>query len=275
MAARRSLMLAIVLVGALAVASTSAGAQVAMRVVSINLCADQLVSLLANRESILSVTHLSADPSISYVASRVTDIPVNYGRSEEVLALRPDLVVAGRFAARPAVAMLQRFGVEVVDLPIPESFADIRAQVRFLSRRLGVAPRGEEMVEEMDRQLGAISIGDRPGPRALVLGVRGFTSGTGTLVDEVLAAAGLRNVAVELGIDGYGQIGLEEILRADPEIVVINQPTAAFPSLARDVLAHPALRHFGGRIIQIDPSLWTCGGPYTVEAVTFLARATQ
>ena len=95
------------------------------------------------------------------------------------------------------------------------------------------------------------------------------------MVDEVLAAAGLRNVAVELGIHGYGQIGLEEILRADPEIVVINQPTAAFPSLARDVLAHPALRHFGGRIVQIDPALWTCGGPYTVEAVTFLARATQ
>lgn len=279
MTSRWSAVFAMALTGAMAVAANPVAAQTATpaspRVVSINLCADQLVSLLADRDNVLSLTHLSADPSISYVARRAQGITVNHGRSEEVLALQPDLVVAGRFAARPTVAMLQRFGLEVIDLPIPESFADIRDQIRLLSQRLGEADRGEEMVAEMNRRLAAISVDRRPGRRALVLGVRGFTSGIGTLVHEVLEAAGLRNVAIELGIRGYGQIGLEEILRADPEIIVINQPAVAFPSLARDVLAHPALRHFGNRIIQIDPALWTCGGPYTVDAVTFLAQATQ
>ncbi|NQV79280.1 MAG: ABC transporter substrate-binding protein [Alphaproteobacteria bacterium] len=271
----RFLTLAILIVGVGVVAPSHARADPPTRVVSINLCADQLLALLTDPGVLLSVTHLSADPSLSYVAEQVRDVPINYGRSEEVLTLRPDLVVAGLYAARPAVAMLEKFGIDVIDLPIPETFSDIRRQVRLLSERLGVEPRGQELIADMDRRLANVAANHEQMPRALVLGARGFTSGPGTLVHEVLTAAGLRNVAAELGVHGYGQVGLEEIVQAAPEIIVVNQPTGQSPSLARDVLAHPALRHLGGRVVRMNPSLWTCGGPYTAEAVEFLAKVAR
>lgn len=262
-------------VGTLAIAPSLVTAGSAKRVVSINLCADQLLVLLADPGVLRSVTFLSARPSQSYVADRVDSIPVNHGEAEEILAMQPDLVVAGRFAARPAVRMLARLGVPVLDLPIPNTFEEIRRQIALLSDSLGVQAKGAAMIKKMNRQLAAVDVPSGPAPRALVLGVRGFTSGPGSLVHEVLTAAGLHNVAGDLGIGGFGRVDLEEIIAVDPDVIVLNQLADGAPSLAEKVLEHPALRHFDGQIIRMNPTLWTCGGPYTVQAVEFLAEAVR
>lgn len=267
----RHLCLVLALFGS-AVAPFHARAAPPQRVVSINLCADQLTVLLAHPGALVSVTHLSSVPSQSYVADRIGDLKINRGRAEEILAMEPDLVVAGLHAARPAVAMLKRFGVEVIDLPIPESFAAIREQTRLLAHRLGVEERGEALIADMDRRLAKATVDVDQRRRAFVLGTNGFTSGAGTLVDEVLQAAGLTNIASDdLGIVGFGRVGLEDIVATRPDLVVVNQPNAGSPSLARDFLRHPAIRSLSDRLVAINPNLWTCGGPYTAQAVEYLS----
>lgn len=275
MRACRFLVFAATLASIIAVAPGTGRADPPKHVVSINLCTDQLLVLLADRDVLRSVTFLSSRPSQSFVADRVRDIPANHGEAEEVLAMQPDLVVAGRFAARPAVRMLQRLGIAVLDLPIPETFDQIRSQITVLSDALDVEARGDVMIAEMNRRLASVALPRGPRPRALVLGPRGFTSGAGTLVDEVLTAAGLQNVAGDLGIRGYGKVELEEIVAANPDVIILNQTTNGAPSLASEALTHPALHRFGGQIIHMDPALWTCGGPYTVRAVEFLAAAVR
>jgi len=266
---------AVTLVSIISVAPAIVRADPPKSVVSINLCADQLLVLLAERDVLRSVTFLSSRPSLSFVADRVRDIPPNHGEAEEVLAMQPDLVVAGRFAARPAVRMLRRLGIAVLDLPIPETFDEIRRQIVSLSGVLGVKARGDGMIEEMDRRLANIELPQGLPPRALVLGARGFTSGAGTLIDEVLAAAGIQNIASDLGIRGYGKVELEEVVAAKPDVIIFNQSKDGAPSLASEALTHPALHRFDGRVIHMEPALWTCGGPYTVDAVEFLAAAVR
>ena len=275
MGARQCLVLTVTLVSIISVAPAIVLADPPKRVVSINLCADQLLVVLAERDVLRSVTFLSSRSSLSVVADRVRGIPLNHGEAEEVLAMQPDLVVAGRFAARPAVRMLRRLGINVLDLPIPETFDEIRGQIVFLSNVLGAQARGDDIIEEMDRRLANIEIRQGPPPRALVLGARGFTSGAGTLVDEVLATAGIQNIASDLGIQGYGKVELEEVVAAKPDVIIFNQPKGGAPSLASEALTHPALRQFDGQIIHMEPALWTCGGPYTVDAVEFLAAAVR
>ena len=275
MVAHRCFVFTVTLVSIISVAPAIVCADPPKSVVSINLCADQLLVLLAERDVLRSVTFLSSRPSLSVVADRVRDIPPNYGEAEEVLAMQPDLVVAGRFAARPAVSMLRRLGVAVLELPIPETFDEIRGQIVSLSNVLGVQARGDDIIEEMDRRLANIQIRQGPPLRALVLGARGFTSGADTLVDEVLATAGIQNIASDLGIRGYGKVELEEIIAAKPDLIIFNQSEHRAPSLASETLTHPALHRFDGQIIYMEPALWTCGGPYTVDAVEFLAAAVR
>ena len=64
------------------------------RIVSINLCSDQLLLQLVGHKRIASVTYLAADPTISYSANRAVGLVKNHGLAEEVVALNPDLILA-------------------------------------------------------------------------------------------------------------------------------------------------------------------------------------
>ncbi|WP_317616335.1 substrate-binding domain-containing protein [Paracoccus mutanolyticus] len=76
------------------------------RVVSINLCTDQLALAVAAPGQLVSVSELARDPALSAMASRAAAIPSNRGRAEEVLALRPDLVLASSLGDAATVRLL-------------------------------------------------------------------------------------------------------------------------------------------------------------------------
>ena len=57
------------------------------RIVSMNVCADQLLLLLADREQIASLSFLATDISTSMMTEEAAGLPQNHGRSEEILPL--------------------------------------------------------------------------------------------------------------------------------------------------------------------------------------------
>ena len=82
------------------------------RVVSINLCTDQILLQLVDRDRIASVTYLATDPAISYYADRAIGIKKNHGLAEEILPLKPDLILAGTFTSRPTTLLLKKLGYQ-------------------------------------------------------------------------------------------------------------------------------------------------------------------
>jgi iron complex transport system substrate-binding protein len=80
---------------ALTIASAaSAGEAKARRVMSLNLCADQLVLMLVPPSRIASVSFLSRASEKPLLTAEAAGVKVNYGTLEEVLAQKPDLVIA-------------------------------------------------------------------------------------------------------------------------------------------------------------------------------------
>src|SRR5687768_16724460 len=71
--------------------AASAAAVPPRRVVSLNLCADQLLLALADRDQILSLSPLVRDASISYLRANGAGLPVNAGKAEAVLFSGADL----------------------------------------------------------------------------------------------------------------------------------------------------------------------------------------
>ncbi|MFD1380011.1 substrate-binding domain-containing protein [Fodinicurvata halophila] len=115
--------------------SASADADAPSRVVSLNLCADELVLRLADREDVASVTWLAHDPSISNVAWQASQVGVNHGLAEEIVPLAPDLVFAGVHTTRTTVAFLKGAGIPVVELGVPQSLDAVYAQIQRSPRR--------------------------------------------------------------------------------------------------------------------------------------------
>jgi iron complex transport system substrate-binding protein len=245
------------------------------RIVSLNLCIDDLVLRLARPERIASVTWLSHDDRNSTISELARRFHKNHGLAEEIVPLDPDLVIAGAFSARTAVALLKRTSIPLVELGIPKSFADIRQQIAVVAQLVGETQEGERLIALMDERLAAIPPATGPRPRAIVLNPNGATVGQGTLVGEIMTLAGLHNVAAELGIESYGSVPLETVVLHAVDILIVSASRDGPPALATEILRHPVLARLADRvsIISVPSRLWNCGGPASVEAVELLRQA--
>jgi iron complex transport system substrate-binding protein len=246
------------------------------RIVSLNLCADQLVLLLAEPARIASVSYLARDPALSNLAAAAAGVAVNHGRLEEVLASRPDLVVAGAHTTRRAAALLKHFGVNVVEIGIPRNLDEVRGQLRRLGRVLGETAKAERLLAGMDAKI-ARAARARAGanPLAVVYNPNGLVLGAGTLANDILRAAGFDDLAERLDFHGFEPLALESLVLHAPDLLVRNEDWPDRPSRAAAVLRHPALRaaFADARTLAMPSRLWLCEGPFNADAVERLAAA--
>ena len=270
-----------VIVAALSAAGLAPAAETAskpQRIVSMNLCTDEMVLRLADRRTIASVTWQSPDPNLSNVAHLAQGIPINHGLTEEVIPLKPDLVLAGIYTTRAPVALLKRAGMRVVDADVPHSFDDVRQQYREIAALLGEQERGEHIIAEMDRNLARLASERAPvAPTAIVFHPNNFTFGRGSLIDAVVTRAGFENLAARLGIGEYGQVPLEVLTMNPVDVLVVSAYRDGPQALATQILQHPVLSRLSERtrVIVMPDRLWNCGGPALVEAVETLMRVAK
>ena len=272
----RRLALVAALCGAAAAQGTdSAGGP--RRIVSINMCTDELLLRLADRDAIASVTWLSRDPRNANMAEAAKGLPANSGLAEEALSYHPDLVLAGPFTERSSVALLRQVGAPVLEFSVPETLDGVRRQIREVAAAIGEPQRGERLVADIDRRLARISLDpSRPPLRAIILRPNGFTVGPGSLVDEVLRRAGMTNLAARLDIGAYEQIPLERLAVLDADVLIVDSEGFGAPSLATEALRHPIVAALSQRlkVVALPSRLWTCPGPEVVDAVQTLVDAT-
>lgn len=252
--------------------SAYCGAATPVRVMSLNLCSDELVLTLLPPGRITSVTVLARDPEESYLAQAARHVPVNRGTAEEVLRQRPDVVIAGTYTTPATRALLRSAGVHLVEVAPAETFEQIRSVTRTVGAAVGESTRAEELIARMDAQLGWLA-SHPPEHRFRVAAWDGGGSspGRGTLYDSVLEAAGGRNVMAE---EGYSNFGTEELLRSAPDLLLQGAAEASSPGRRDDVLRHPlVLAYWHDRRVIIPQSFYTCGTPFSSEAAMRLRSA--
>ena len=78
-----------------------------------------------------------------------------------------------------------------------------------------------------------------------------------------------------MGIVRVGQLPLEQLLLAKPDVLLVETENLHAPAMATQILAHPALRDLRDRItvVEIPRPLWSCPGPWMADALDHLAAA--
>jgi iron complex transport system substrate-binding protein len=205
---------------------------------------------------------------------------------ERLVALDPQLAIL--LPSEDDVAgPLQRLGVEVMTVE-SETLEDLEDSVLAIAQRCGVEPAGQALVEDLRRDLapravaeGArvmITIGRQPGAPAEVL-----VAGPGTFLDELVRRLGAENVFADAGLR-YPIVGLEEILRRRPEVIVELQSTPLSPeedaeladALREDWKRVPGLAAAGtGRVELISGEFTLIPGPRLPELYRRLAEALE
>lgn len=241
------------------------------RIVSLNLCTDQLLLLLVERERIASLSRFAADPAWSWLADAAAGIPTNRGQAEEVLRFGPDLVLTSQFSATLAANLLERLGHPVVRLGFASTLEEVYAQIREIAVLTGTSAEGDILIagiaDRIDRT-SADLYSRLAGKRALFLASNGFSYGSGTLQDAFLHDVGLRNIAAEAGVRGPAPMPLELLLVARPDFIFHDPLTPLDTQLAHPLLLHPALAALGEgtRRLTLPEAWFQCAGPQVALA---------
>lgn len=256
-------------IAAMALVCASAAHAEPRRIVSLDYCADQFVLALADREQIAALS-VGARRDDSYFRDRARGIRQTRDTLEEVLALRPDLVIRSWGGPWDAEQVYARFHVPVLQVGDTPNFASARADLIDAAQALGHPDRGASLARDLDARLARLSA-HRTNAPVMYLSAGGAVAGSGTMMDAMISAAGGRNIRTEAS---WEMLPLERMVQTPPALIALGffdtgreQVNAWSPS------HHPALRRAlaTARTVRLPPAAIACEAWYAIDAVEAIA----
>jgi iron complex transport system substrate-binding protein len=245
------------------------------RIASMNLCTDQLLISLANPEQILGLSRFSRDAWQSWAADDARRYPVLSGGAEDVLVLRPDIVVAGLFDKRSTRELLKEKGLHLAEFAMPRNLDEVKAQIREMGEIAGHPDRAMAEIARLDAAIARArrTVAEKH-YRVLPLSRRGWVSGSDSLVSSLLTETGLFNAAGDLGIGSGGIASLEAVVNLKPDFILVSEAGDRAEDEGLAFLLHPALERFypPEKRIVIPERLTVCGGVMLAEALDVLVE---
>ena len=248
------------------------------RVVSLNPCLDAILLQVADPGQVAALSHYSRDPRQSPIADIARRYPFTWGSAEEIVALKPDLVLISGMGAMALTAVLPRLNIRHASFDVPASIDESLAQVTRVAELVGHPDRGAALKARILAAIAAAA--PRPGePRlgALIYEYHGIASGPGTLMNELMGRAGFDNFARRYGLTHTVPVPLEALIADPPQVLLAGRLAPDEPVWADRELSHPILRTLPSRVRRetFPEQLMFCGGPSMIAAVSAMAEARE
>ncbi len=256
-------------------AAQQAAAERPRRIVSINACTDQLLFALADRNQIAALTHYAAEDDFSIYTAEVkaSGIPLIRGSAEEVLKLKPDLVLAGTFTRRATRELLKQYGVKVALFPPSDTVDETKAAIRQAAQLL--RPQGSRRGADCRNRSRAWRRTQPEWPQSLrpAIAAAGLRFRTGYAARRSAVAAGRRERRGAIGLEGVSRSSVEAALKVKADALVLFDPSARAADQGTALLQHPALAEAypPERRVVLPGRLIVCGGPALPMAIEALA----
>tara|TARA_B100000678_G_scaffold54035_1_gene43275 strand:- start:3967 stop:4815 length:849 start_codon:yes stop_codon:yes gene_type:complete len=241
------------------------------RIVSLDYCADQYVLAFADRENILALSTEATD-DFSFMSDQAEGIPQVLPRTEDVLALKPDLIVRSFGGGPRASELFRRAGIEVVQIGWGNDLKGIRQVTLDVAMAMSAEERGKELIADFDARLAGLKPHNND-KTALYMTPGGVTSGPGSVIGDMFSAAGFENYETT---PGWRDLPLERFLTETPDVVA----AAFYESIHKtpgnwSASRHPvALKQLDNAdVIPLNGAWTACGGWYLIEAIEALADA--
>jgi iron complex transport system substrate-binding protein len=240
------------------------------RIASMNLCTDQLLVPLADPEQILGLSRYSRDVWQSFAAGDARHYPKLSGSAEDVLVIRPDIVVASLYDKRSTRELLKENGLHLAEFAVPRNLDEVKAQIREMGDLVGHPDRARAEIVRLDDAIArARNVVSQHRYNVLPLSRRGWVSGTDSLLSSLLTETGLFNAAGDLGIAFGGYASLETIVKLKPDFILVSDAGDRAEDDGHAFLLHPALEKLypPSRRIVIPDRLTVCGGVMIADAL--------
>ena len=230
----------------------------ALRVASLDLCADEYLLLLARPGAIASVSRVAQDPADSVLWRQARRYPANQRGLESVVGTHPNLLLTMSGGGRATSLIAERLHIRTITLGYPASIADVEANMVRVATALGDGRRADGWRRRLAR-LKATPLAQRD---SIFLSGGGASVTAGSLSAQWMALAGFRQRPLP-----NGRASLETLATRPPSVLLRSTYRRAQPSLGQRWLDHPLARRSGARTIDTDGRPWTCAGPLMVAEI--------
>lgn len=244
------------------------------RILSMNLCSDLLLLQLAPRSRIVSVSHLAHEGAQVLFPGRDAGIAINHGAAEDIVNLKPDLILVGDTSTPMTRALARRVGARVVEVRSASSLAEARQILLRLGDDIAEPAQAAVLVARFDATLAGLAAqAPRRRPRVIAWSGGAFVPGRGSLIDDIIAKAGADNIAARPGGAGTA-FDVEALVAADPDALLYGAERSGPPSMHSAESQHRLVRRlYGRRSIAYNDVATTCGLPQSADAARNLREA--
>ena len=272
---RRRTVVGLVLCAAALPALAAAEPPKPQRVASINLSADEVLVAILPAERLVSVTRWADAPGTSNVVGRVPPSVHRFAKAdlEQLVALRPDLVVVSEYTDADFMKQLERSGLRVHRMLGLSTLAGVRGAILDLGRAVGEEAAARRLVACYDGTLAELAsrLAGATKPRVLYWSGN-MTAGGDTAIGALIEAAGAVNVGREMGLAGIAPPGAERAFVTNPEVLLVG----TWPGSKEALTSHPLFSQWAavreGRIVVMPTELLVALSQFTADAAWELAH---
>ncbi len=238
----------------------------------------EILFALGAEDRIVAVDQWSDFPQAAKAKPRIAPLNPNL---EQIVRFNPDLILSTRGGAEPLLP-LERHGIKVI-IFAPRTLDDLYRNILLIGRIVDAEARAEALVRAMRQRVTTVVAKVRGAPRpTLFIELDGsdpgrpFTAGPGSFIDVLVQLAGGVNVAAH-SRTAWPQFSLEELVRADPDVIILADPLApANPQASELAARRPGWSRLRavrlGAVATIDSSPISRPGPRIVEGLELLAK---
>lgn len=260
------------------------------RIVSLTYGTDEILLDLVEENRVIGISRYSGNPDISFLpAEKAERIPHRVGNDvEQIMALKPDLVISSTAMPADVTHVLRSSGVPVYVSLVASNWNEMEEKVRGVAKAVNEEAAGESMVQDMEDKRAALekklsAIGPSEERCALGLSFRGILGKKGTLFSEVLDMAHVKDGAarydVPKGTNAY--LSLEILPEIDPDVILLPvwkvKTGDDEKEFAREIMENPAYRDVkavkNGRLIPFPEKYKYVMSQHITDAMEASARA--
>lgn len=251
----------------------------------------RIVSLTPNISEMLGALHLEGrvvgvDYYTNYPADlttlpKVSDVNGRYN-TEQIIALKPDLVLSYGQDTKQYDSALQNVGIHVVDLPAG-SLTLVLQEIITVGKLTFTQATATSLVEQLQKQIAQVksAVAGQPAPKVMIelddsTPGKPYVFGGGSFGDELVQDAnGVNIFHANTTNGGFPQVTDEAVISANPQFIILTED----PAYGGNVNAVYKRPHWSGitalvmhHVYRINPNLVGRPGPRLVEGLRCLAQ---
>jgi len=253
--------------------------KVPQRIVSLAPSNTEILYALGLEDRLVGVTEFCNYPEAAKAKPKIggfTTVDI-----ERVVSLEPDVILAANIHGETVIPALENVGLTVLALA-PKTLDGVLANISLVGEITGKSREATRLVTSLEERIKAITdqtkaLTGAERPRILYLTWHDplWTTGSGTLEDDLINKAGGENIAHDL--TGHKTIDLETVIHRNPQVIVVNSGHGEAKDLPfYYVKNEPRLGTteavMAGRVHQIDADIIDRPTPRTVDGLEQLAR---